>query len=91
MKVIEILSTISLQAIGHGRAFLLNSLVKSAFPAALLLQSTCFFHTGGFFAPIDGGLYNGFQIAFLNPNLAITTDKIFQACHDYKPNVIVCG
>ena len=42
------------KGIVHGRNFLLNGLTKSQFPPATLLQTTCFYHTGGFFAPIDG-------------------------------------
>ena len=52
---------------------------------------TCFFHTGGFFAPIDGGLYNGFRIVFRNPNETVTMDSLLKNIHDHRPSAIVCG
>ena len=52
---------------------------------------TCFFHTGGFFAPIDGGLYNGFRIVFRNANETITMDSLLKNIHDHRPTAIVCG
>jgi acyl-coenzyme A synthetase/AMP-(fatty) acid ligase len=67
------------KGIAHTNNFLFNVLKKSAFPPSTLLQSTCFFHTGGFFAPIDGGLYNGFIIAFMDPNKAISMQDIVGA------------
>ena len=77
------------KGIRHGRKFLMRSLVKSSFPPDTLLQTTCFFHTGGFFAPLDGGLYNGFTVVFHNPNT--TAQSILKSVDKYKPLAIVCG
>ncbi len=79
------------KGIGHGANFLLRSLVKSSFSASTLLQTTCFFHTGGFFAPIDGGIYNGFRIVFRNANECITAESLMENVEEFKPSVIVCG
>ena len=54
-------------------------------------SQTCFFHTGGFFAPIDGGLYNGFKIVFRNANEKIPMDSLLRNIHDHRPSVMVCG
>merc|ERR1712062_373730 len=76
------------KGIAHGINFFLRGLVKSDFPPATLLQTTCFFHTGGFFAPIDGGLYNGFRIVFRNPNETISMDSLMRNIHDHRPSAI---
>ena len=34
------------KGIAHGQNFLMKSLIKSQFSAGILLQTTCFFHTG---------------------------------------------
>ncbi len=67
------------KGIQHTENFPKYGLRKSAFPPGTLLQSTCFYHTGGFFAPLDGGLYNGFRTVFLNPNADITMPMFFEA------------
>merc|ERR1712156_162031 len=48
-------------------------------------------HTGGFFTPIDGGLYNGFRIVFRNANETISMDSLMKNIHDHRPSAIVCG
>ncbi len=60
------------KGIQHTDRFLKYGLNKSAFPPATLFQTTNFFHTGGFLLPLDGSLYNGFRIIFMNANDPIT-------------------
>ena len=79
------------KGIAHGRNFLLNGLTKSQFPPATLLQTTCFYHTGGFFAPIDGGLYNKFKIVFKNPNEVISPKNLIESIIQFQPMVLLCG
>ena len=79
------------KGIVHGRNFLLNGLTKSQFPPATLLQTTCFYHTGGFFAPIDGGLYNKFKIVFKNPNEVISPKNLIESIIQFQPMVLLCG
>lgn len=79
------------KGIQHTQRFLLNTITKSRFSSAALLQSTCFYHTGGFLCPLDAGLYNKFLNPFLNANRGITTDAILEGCHKYQPNVLMVG
>ncbi len=34
------------------------------FESKTFLQTTCFYHTGGFFCPLDAGIYNGYKVPF---------------------------
>jgi hypothetical protein len=51
------------------------------FQPEAILQTTCFYHTGGFFCPLDGGINNGYKMPFLNPNRGITPKEILRAIH----------
>ena len=50
-----------------------------------------FYHTGGFFVPIDGGLYNKFIVVFLNPNKVITMEKLIDTIEKFRPIALICG
>ena len=69
----------------------LGKCIRATLSHMTICFQTCFFHTGGFFAPIDGGLYNGFRIVFRNANETITTDSLLKNIHDHRPSAIVCG
>ena len=53
---------------------------------------TWFFHAGGFFfAPFNEGLYNGFEIVFMNLNENMTTDSLLPIIHKHRPWTIICS
>ena len=68
------------------------SMVKKDLVSDTLLQTTWFFHAGGFFfAPFNEGLYNGFKIVFMNFNETMTTDSLLPIIHEHRPWTIICS
>jgi len=73
------------KGIQHTNKLLMNSLQKMPFPpGATTLQSTCFFHIGGFFLPVTAGLFNKLKTTFLNPNRGIKPEVILKECNEVK-------
>ena len=80
------------KGIAHGKNFFIYSMVKKDLVPDTLLQTTWFFHAGGFFfAPFNEGLYNGFEIVFMNFNETMTTDSLLPIIHEHRPWTIICS
>ena len=80
------------KGIAHTRRFLQMSLAESQFPRpSTILQTTCFYHTGGFFLALDGAIFNSFKIVFLNANNSITAEMLQESIHNHKAAILICG
>ena len=80
------------KGIAHTRRLLQMSLAESQFPRpSTILQTTCFYHTGGFFLALDGAIFNSFKIVFLNANNSITAEMLQESIHNHKAAILICG
>lgn len=71
------------KGIQHTQKMLIYNLQQIQFPpGSTTIQSTCFYHIGGFFLPVIGGLYNQLCTTFLNPNRGIRPEAILKSCNE---------